>query len=240
MNTVVLKGLVGSHAYGYATEASDQDWMSVYVADLDNYFGLKNSKSTQTLSENEDNVSYEFTKFVSLCSNFNPNVVPLLFLKSYPVETSKLGVSLLSVRKAFLTQKAYNSLMGYAVSQENKATKNLTGTLGTKRKELVDRYGYDVKSAAHTVRLMELAKHLFKYNEVRLDLSAEVCAEYRMGKYSVDDFTNHFQSLKEEVNLAFSNTTLPESVDMEYVNRFCVNALSEWFFGINMKLRLKE
>jgi predicted nucleotidyltransferase len=49
MSTVVLKGLVGSHAYGYATEASDQDWMSVYVADLDNYFGTYSKKSGSSM-----------------------------------------------------------------------------------------------------------------------------------------------------------------------------------------------
>ena len=225
----ILKGLVGSHAYGYATPNSDEDWMSVSVADLDNYFGLKTPKSSQTFDDNEDNVSYEFKKFMQMCSSFNPNVVPLLFLKSYAPETNEYGYRLVEFRNTFLSKAAYAPLVGYALSQEHKAHKNVTGKLGDKRKVLIETHGYDVKGAAHTVRLLQLAKHLFSYNEVVLDLSAEVCAEYRSGKYSVDDFQNHLQVLKKEVDEAFLNTTLPESVNMESVNLFCVKFLVDWF-----------
>lgn len=226
-----LKGLVGSHAYGYATQESDEDWMSVYMAGLDSYFGLKSANTSHSVSDDLDQTDYEFKKFVSLCCNFNPNVVPLLFLKkeAYDSQTNVFGWRLVEANKMFLTKKSYHSLRGYATSQEKKSRHGVTEKLGQKRKLLVEKYGYDVKAAAHTVRLLRLAKHLYLYNEVNLEEAAEECMQYRSGFYSKQEFEHRFNELLMQVDLIYESCNLPESVDMKEVNSFCVNFMKDWF-----------
>lgn len=231
---VVLEGLVGSHAYGYATPESDLDWMSVYVGYLSDYFGLTKANTKHLVSQEVDITQYEFLEFIKLCVNFNPNVIPLLFLEdsAYRIRCHQLGSALINMRSAFVTKKAYNTLMGYAVSQERKAKDNVTEKLGQKRKDLIAKYGYDVKAAAHTVRLLRLAKHLFLYDEVRLTEGCDECLEFRTGKYSKEDFENRFSVLKSEVQKAFDeNKTLPESPDLFHINAFCTHELSNFFLS---------
>jgi len=232
--STLLKGLVGSHVYGYATESSDKDYMSVYISPLDHYFGLNKSSTSMTVTDSEDNCEYEFLKFVKLCSSFNPNVIPLLWSnKETQSDNWYLALELITNRHLFVTKLAYNTLVGYSVSQREKARKQLTGKLGEKRKDLIEKYGFDVKSAAHTVRLLKTAEHLFKYNEVELDVAAEECAEYRSGKYSWEDFEDRFEVLKNNVDLSFQDSTLPEKPDMDKVNNLCVTILKCFHFKEN-------
>lgn len=227
----ILKGLVGSHAYGYATPESDEDWMSVYVGGLDIYFGLNGSNTSHSTSNDLDVTDYEFKKFISFCCNFNPNVIPLLFLKneSYDSITNEFGWRLVQSKNLFLTKRCYDTLRGYASSQEKKSKQESTEKLGKKRKELVYKYGYDVKAAAHTVRLLRLAKHIFLYNEVNLEEAAEECMKYRLGLFSKEEFQNRFDELILEVDNTFSSCTLPEDVNMSLVNALCVKLLKDWF-----------
>lgn len=222
----LIKGLVGSHAYGYATESSDKDYMSVYIAPVTHYFGLDRFETKASVTESEDNTDYEFLKFVKLCVNFNPNVIPLLYTDlEVTYDDYYCYKYLLENRALFVTNRAYNTLVGYAISQKEKAAKNITGKLGEKRKTLIEKYGYDVKAAAHTIRLMKTAIHLFKYNEVRLDISAEECAEFRSGKFSVEDFNNRFYVLKDKVQSVFLESKLPNEPDLDKINNMCVKIL---------------
>jgi len=228
MKQVLLKGLVGSHAYGVATENSDKDYMSVYVDPLDHYFGLNKSSTNHSVSETLDNTEFEFLKFVKLCVNFNPNVVPLLFLNQYE-ELSTFGLYLLEQKNEFVTKKAYNSLLGYANGQKLKAEMGVTEKFGEKRKNLINEYGYDIKAASHTVRLLNLAKHLFKYNEVNLKAGAEEVLEFKLGKHPKSFFDERFETLLAESKEFYQTCKLPEDVNYEKVNNFCVNLLSKNF-----------
>jgi uncharacterized protein len=226
---LILKGLVGSHAYGYARPDSDLDWMSVYTGSIETYFGLSSVTTIHSVSEEVDNTDFEFLKFVKLCVNFNPNVIPLLFLKEYHPDTNNFGYELVNNRDLFVTKRAYQSLMGYAVSQEKKSKHGITEKFGQKRKELVAQYGYDVKSAAHTIRLLVLAKVLFETGEVILESAAEECVKYRSGIYSAEEFQERFKELKEQVESSYKKSNLPETHDITRVNEFCVNLLKKIF-----------
>lgn len=228
----ILKGLVGSHAYGYANEHSDKDYMSVYVAPINNYFGLDKFSTSHVITPTEDNTDYEFLKFIKLCVGFNPNVIPLLFTDlEVCSDNHVLYEMLVQKRDLFLSKKALDTLIGYAVSQREKASKNITGKLGEKRKALIAKYGYDVKAASHTIRLLRTAIHLFTYNEVKLDCAADICANYRQGKYSVEDFDEQFGVLKLTALQSYNLTTLPEQPDMEAVNNLCVKILGACHYG---------
>jgi hypothetical protein len=83
----ILIGQIGSKAYGTDTATSDDDFMSVCLAGKRIYFGLREwyNKGTYELKiingDPVDTTVYEFKKFIRLCINFNPNVIPLLFLR---------------------------------------------------------------------------------------------------------------------------------------------------------------
>ena len=61
-------------------------------------------------------------------------------------------------RQAFVCTQVADAFGGYAMSQLRAVHKNRhEGYMGQKRRVLVERYGYDVKHAAHLVRLLRMA-----------------------------------------------------------------------------------
>lgn len=234
-SNLLLKGLVGSHAYGYATDQSDKDYMSVVFAPLDCYFGLGGLRTSMSVTEDIDNTKYEFLKFMKLCSSFNPHVIPLLFTdKELSSSNWKLASVLLENKHLFMTKLSFNTLVGYSINQRGEAAKQITGKLGQKRKELIKKYGYDVKAASHTIRLLKTAEHLFKYNEFKLDVAAVKCAEYRLGKYSWEDFEDEFEYLKKNAELAFEKCTLPDTPDYQKINSLCVKLLGAYHYAVEI------
>jgi len=131
----------------------DIDIMGVFLAPENFYIGLEQHKRSQTkeISKEIDGVMwdcvyYELRKFVKLLLKGNPNVLSLLWIKpEHYLLVSEFGKMLLENRKSFLGKEAlYNSFTGYANGQLKRMTHFKTkGYMGEKRKQLVEKYGYD-------------------------------------------------------------------------------------------------
>jgi len=142
---ILLKGAVGSSAYGYDGPNSDIDYMSVHVNSLDYYFTPKNYLTDDVYAsfkkvEGNDHTSYEFIKFVEMCQKSNPNALPLLFLKSYDVLTP-LGKQLVDMRHMFLSDQT--------VPRQKHLAKSIFYELEKKLLSPVDKFSDDqLKKAA--------------------------------------------------------------------------------------------
>ena len=218
---VILRGLVGSHAYGLVTEDSDKDYMEVYVAPIEYYFGYLNTKgSYMKVTDEEDENSYEFLKFIRLASKFNPNVIPLLYLEHYEI-CKPLGNFLLDIADCFISCEAYHPLVGMAKTQFFKSQKGITGKLGANRKALIELYGYDVKAASHTIRMLKLAAYMFETGCIDLHAGKEISLDVKLGKYSVEEFENLYDSCLDNVDFFFetAHERLPLKVDHEELNK---------------------
>jgi len=221
--SIILKGLVGSHAYGYATEESDKDYMSVSVDDINQYLGIDRlTDASASVTQEVDNTNYELLHFMKLCAGFNPNVIPLLYIEeeNYTV-LSESGKKIISIRDEFISKKFRNTLFGYAVSQRAKMNKKITGKLGAKRKELIDKFGYDVKAAAHTIRLLKMGIILNVTGRVELGCAAGICKNIRQGIYSYDLIDNMINVNIEQFNDSSNLLSFPDEPNYTKINETC-------------------
>lgn len=114
--TILLKGRVGSHAYGLAHEGSDEDFLGIYAAPTEKLFTLSKPKETID-TKGPDTVLHEAEKYCRLALSCNPTALELLWLPDY-IDKHPLGELLVAWRRMFLARdKIRNAYLGYATGQ---------------------------------------------------------------------------------------------------------------------------
>lgn len=209
----------------------DKDTMAIYVPPKEYYLGLKTSGSrgTQEIKKDEwDIVAYEAKKAISLLLQGNPNVLSMLWVEpNHYIHISPAGQLLLSHRNMFNGKHIYRSFVGYAYSQLKKMeTFERYGHMGEKRKELIQRFGYDTKNAAHLVRLLRMGIefltegvfYIFRHDASQL-------LEIKSGKWTLTEVKTEADRLFKSVEEAYINSKLPEKPDFELINNLCVDII---------------
>lgn len=166
---VLLQGIVGSTAYGFATEDSDVDRLGMYAAPTDLFFGLGKPQESY-VTTNPDFTLHEAQKWCRLALKCNPTAMELAWLPDdlYDVKT-ELGEELIAIRHSFLSAGAVrNSYLGYATQQLLKL-KNTTLKMDSheSRETIRDRRH---KHARHLVRLLLQGRELHTEGTVTIRL----------------------------------------------------------------------
>ena len=137
--------LAGSHAHGTAREGSDVDLRGVCIAPLpvrlslfhtfEQYEGLlegalrgralprveAHPTARHSLATKVECVVFDVAKFVGLCAAANPNALEILFADERDwVLDSPVWLKLHHERRRFLTKKAQQTFLGYALAQLKK------------------------------------------------------------------------------------------------------------------------
>lgn len=240
-DNLLLLGYRGSMAHNMYVPNTDPDsiddidLMGVYMAPVDHYIGTKKSREVhEKFIDKWDVVNYEFLKFVNLLLKSNPNVLSLLWLKSnLYIEHNDYGKSLIENRDLFVSKLAYHSFTGYAYSQLKKmeATK-FEGYMGKKRKELVQKFGYDCKNAAHCIRLLKMGMEFLsegKLNVFRDD--APYLLEIKRGLWKLEDVKAEAKRLFNLTDEAFIRSSLPPEPDYDKVNIIVKDILYDYICG---------
>ena len=128
--------IAGSHLYHCNEEGSDMDTKGLYIASLDEMFGLGFDKQfrdkykdsinlyqTQIGDEKNDNVLYEVGKYMSMLLSSNANVLESLFVPEdmLIVKPHKCLDGLFANRDKFITKACFLPFIQYAVEQIKKA-----------------------------------------------------------------------------------------------------------------------
>lgn len=210
MGKVILKGVVGSHAYNLATENSDVDKMQVTVDPLSKTLGLpRNEKSKHQQGEN-DLVIHEVGKFCSLALAANPNVLEFLFLPEYEIITDE-GRMLLDRKHLFLSSKIRTTFMGYAYGQfkklENRGGENFSSDTRLRT----------TKHARHLFRLLKQGGEALETGTLRISLTNEEASGIRLlASLSTTEITDAF---KQEYNKVKNvESCLPEEPDYDHID----------------------
>ena len=121
-NPVVLfRGIVGSRAYGTQNANSDTDVRGIFVVPSSEYARLAQPPK-QVSDERNDRTYYSLVRFCELMAEANPTTMEMLFLpEDCILKTSPAHSMLVANRRLFVTQKAVDSHLGYALSQIKKA-----------------------------------------------------------------------------------------------------------------------
>ena len=118
---VLFRGIVGSRAYGTQNANSDTDVRGIFVVPSAEYARLAQPPK-QVSDERNDRTYYSLVRFCELMAEANPTTMEMLFLpEDCILKTSPAHSMLVANRGLFVTQKAVDSHLGYALSQIKKA-----------------------------------------------------------------------------------------------------------------------
>lgn len=235
----VLCGFRGSIAHGTHIPSTDPDsiddidYMSIVVPKLEHYFGIKQHQETrETFIDEHDLVEYELRKYMGLLLKCNPNVLSLLWLpEKHYIFKNESGQDLIDHRSIFVSKIAFDSFYGYAYSQIKHAGKiGGRGFRGQKRTELVDRYGYDTKNAAHCIRLINMGTEFLQTGILNIDRSkidADLLFSIKKGAWSFDKFVSESTSLLKKMKDTCDTSHLPEKPNFELANKLCIKIVSK-------------
>ena len=228
----IIRGLMGSHSVGCATPESDLDYMEVVLGSEDNYLGLewwgdqgtKESKTLSITGAPVETTCYELKKFLRLCKNFNPNVIPLLYLDNYELLTEE-GELLVQNRGMFSSKLAVTTFSAYALGQLKKMQEPATGHMGSKRKALREKHGYDTKYAYHTIRLQHTLLDFIRSNGVSLPIRRTYDLEYlkmiRNGEFSLNYILTRGTENDKLIKELVINSAIPDSPDKQKIREVC-------------------
>ena len=162
LDNVILKGIVGSQAYGMAHADSDVDYLGVFAHSTYALTSLHPPKLTIDHHEPDDVVLHEAGKFARLAMGCNPSLLDLLWLDEYQIKTD-LGRQLVDIREAFLSaRRVKDAYLGYATQQFKRITMRGDNSFSSDTKRRT------AKHARHLLRLCETGYQLYSMGRMRL------------------------------------------------------------------------
>ena len=234
----ILHAYRGSIAHGMyipnkdPLSIDDKDTISICVHPLEYFFGLKTlgSRGTQEIKKDEwDIVSYEVRKAISLLECGNPNILTILWTNpKYYINITKAGQLLLDNRDLFVAKHVYKSFTGYAYSQLHKMEHYVfDGYMGAKRKQLVDKFGFDTKNAAHLIRLLRMGIEFLNDGILYVEREdAPQLLDIKRGKWTLEQVKSEASRLFIVAEESYIHSKLPAIPDSEKINNLCVEVVS--------------
>ncbi|WP_405809212.1 nucleotidyltransferase domain-containing protein [Streptomyces sp. NBC_00210] len=152
--------VMGSRAFGLATDGSDTDRRGVFLAPTPLFWRFE-KPPTHLEGPADEQFSWELERFCELALRANPNVLECLH--SPLVERiDDTGRELLSLRGAFLSRHAHQTFMRYAEGQRRKLESDV-------RLHGAPRW----KHAMHLLRLLGSGRDLLRTGELVIDVGAD-------------------------------------------------------------------
>jgi uncharacterized protein len=103
------------------------------------------------------------------------------------------------------------------------------GYMGTKRRELVRRVGYDAKNAAHLIRLLRMGVEFLVEGELHVARAdAENLLEIKRGECSIERVKEEAERLFKLAEEAYVRSSLPAQPDTLRAERLCLEIISEY------------
>ncbi|MFF5446543.1 DNA polymerase beta superfamily protein [Streptomyces sp. NPDC012888] len=201
--------VMGSRAFGLATEASDTDRRGVYLAPTPLFWRF-DKPPTHVEGPRPEEFSWELERFCELALKANPNVLECLH--SPLVERlTPVGEELLDLRGAFLSRHAHVSFTRYAEGQRRKLEADV-------RLHGAPRW----KHAMHLLRLLISCRDLLRTGRLTVDAGPhrERLLAVRRGELTWDEVESWMARLAEGTEQGLAATPLPPEPDRARVEDF--------------------
>ncbi|MER7194074.1 nucleotidyltransferase domain-containing protein [Streptomyces flaveolus] len=203
--------VMGSRAFGLATEDSDTDRRGVFLAPTPLFWRFEKPPA-HVEGPAEEQFSWELERFCELALRANPNILECLHspLVEYADET---GHELLALRDAFLSRRAHGTFTRYAHGQRRKLDADVR-THGAPR----------WKHAMHLLRLLTSARDLLRTGTLTVDVGdrREALLAVKRGEVPWPEVDSRMARLIEESERAVRHSPLPDEPDRHRVEDFLV------------------
>jgi len=199
----------------------DQDVIGVAIPPKPWFFGLKEFEQFEHKEGCWDVLIYDFRKFVRLLIKSNPNVMQVLWTpEKHILKTSPAFQDLVSNRHLFAHKGIYKSFCGYSHGQLHKM-ENMAyrGYMGEKRKQLVEKFGYDCKNAQHLIRLLRQGVEFLQTGELVVERPdrAELI-QIKTGQWSIEKVKGLAARLFAAMEQAHAKSQLPEQPNIPAID----------------------
>lgn len=217
----IVNALAGSRLYGTNHETSDYDTMGIGVATKEQKLGLNYIEQIGQ----DDHVIYELSKWTRLALNGNPTILQMLWVKPEQTFIQDTFWEWKSwqrkLRSAVLSQRCIAAFLGYQEGQRKKILSDRQ-----QRPELVAKYGFDVKFAAHMVRLGLQGVEVSTTGEMSLPCKeSPLLKEILQGRYTKQETLDMASEL--EHTLKTESSVLPQEPDFKKTNKLLVEIYEE-------------
>jgi predicted nucleotidyltransferase len=237
--------IMGSFSYGVSSDSSDIDIYGFCIPPKEDVFphlkgeiigfGRQINRFEQWQQHHVvyekkqyDFHVYNIVKYFSLCMENNPNMVDSLYTPPHCiVNSSKIGDMVRDERKIFLHKGSYHKFKGYAFSQLHKA-KNKNPE--SKRREIIKKYGYDVKFAYHVVRLADECEQILTTGTLDLGRAREHLKAIRRGEVPLEQIDEWFAEKEHSLEKLYHECNiLPYSPDEFKIKNLLLHCLEEHY-----------
>ncbi|MER6997345.1 nucleotidyltransferase domain-containing protein [Streptomyces sp. NPDC000410] len=207
----VYSCVMGSRAFGLATDDSDTDRRGVFLAPTPLYWRF-DKPPTHVEGPADEQFSWELERFCELALRANPNILECLH--SPIVERiDDTGRELLSLRDAFLSRRALDTFVRYAAGQRRKLDADVR-THGAPR----------WKHAMHLLRLLASCRDLLHTGRLVIEVGddRERLLAVKRGEVPWPEVESWMTRLAGEADEAAVKTPLPPEPDRARVEDFLV------------------
>ncbi|CAL9377718.1 nucleotidyltransferase domain-containing protein [Streptomyces sp. enrichment culture] len=205
----VYSCVMGSRAFGLATEGSDTDRRGVFLAPTPAQWRFT-KPPTHVEGPAPEQFSWELERFCELALRGNPNILECLH--SPLVEhVDDTGRELLELRGAFLSRQVYETFTRYALSQRRKLEADV-------RRHGEPRW----KHAMHLLRLLGACRDLLRTGELVVDVgdARERLLAVKRGEVAWAEAEAWMVRLADETDAALASSPLPGEPDRARVEDF--------------------
>jgi predicted nucleotidyltransferase len=201
--------VMGSRAFGLATDDSDIDRRGVFVAPTSLYWHF-DKPPTHVTGPLDEQFSWELERFCTLALRANPNLLEVLHspLVEHADDT---GRELLDLRGAFLSRRADATFRGYAAQQLGKLEADI-------RNHGEPRW----KHAMHLLRLLMSCRDLLRTGRLTIDVGEQRdrLLSVRRGELTWEEVRGWMRTLHEEADDAVTRSPLPADPDTARVEDY--------------------
>ncbi|MGW1957334.1 nucleotidyltransferase domain-containing protein [Streptomyces sp. NPDC001920] len=207
----VYSCVMGSRAFGLATDGSDTDRRGVFLAPTALFWRF-DKPPMHIEGPREEQFSWELERFCELALRANPNILECLHspLVEYADDT---GRELLALREAFLSRRAHETFTRYALGQRKKLQADV-------RVHGAPRW----KHAMHLLRLLISARDLLRTGRLTIDVGdrREPLLAVKRGEVPWPQVESRMARLAEEAEEASRRSPLPPEPDRRRVEDFLI------------------
>jgi hypothetical protein len=237
----ILRTVVGSGVHGIAIAGTDDhDEMGVFIeppaqilglrSPTDHYVFRTQPEGARSGPGDVDLVMYSLRKFLRLATKGNPTaLLPLYAPADSVLMTSPLGEELRALAPAVLSRRAVHRFLGYMNAQRDRLVGIRSGGRPN-RPELVDRHGYDVKYAAHALRLAYQGQQIVREATLTLPMPEphrERVRQVKRGEVDrIEEVLREIGQIQADIEdaLATGRTPLPVDPDLDAVSEWSMSA----------------
>ncbi len=178
--------------------------------------------------EYDMSISY-ITHYFQLCMDNNPDKIDSLFTPiDCVLHITPIGHMVRDNRKLFLHKGAYHRFTGYAFSQLA-AMDGKNRTEGSNRAALIEKFGFDVKFAYHTIRLLQECEQILEECDIDLRRNNEVLKAIRRGDLTKEEVKKMAHDMEAGLRLSYNNSKIPYGPDKAKIKALLLNCLEEHY-----------